>query len=157
MILEYRTATPADAGDCIRLRGLTRENSIPEDWLASVGITVESWARNIQDGVSPGFVCTAAHEMAGYCFGSRKTGEVLVLAMHPNYENQGVGRELLRLVVGYLQDQGHKRLFLGCSPDPAVRSYVFYRHLGWSSTGTFDDNGDEVLEFLHPAVPRGGA
>jgi hypothetical protein len=87
MNLEYRSATPADARDCIRLRGLTRENAIPEDWLASVGITTESWAKDIQDGASPGFVCVAEDEMAGYCFGSSKTGEVLVLAMHPNYEN----------------------------------------------------------------------
>jgi ribosomal protein S18 acetylase RimI-like enzyme len=157
MHLKYRTATPADARDCIRLRGLTRDNAISEDWLASVGITAESWAKDIQDGASPGFVCTATDEMAGYCFGSAKTGEVLVLAMHPNYENLGIGRELLRLVVGDLHEKGHKRLFLGCSPDPSVRSYGFYRHLGWNSTGAFDDNGDEVLEYLHQASARSGA
>lgn len=157
MNLQYRTATPADARDCIRLRGLTRDNAIPDDLLASVGITAESWAKDIQDGASPGFVCTAADEMAGYCFGSAKTGEVLVLAMHPNYEDRGIGKELLRLVVEYLQAQGHDRPFLACSPDPSVRSYGFYRHLGWSSTGSFDDNGDEVLEYLHHARPRGKA
>jgi ribosomal protein S18 acetylase RimI-like enzyme len=157
MNLEYRSATPADARDCIRLRGLTRENAISEDWLASVGITTESWAKDIQDGASPGFVCVAEDEMAGYCFGSSKTGEVLVLAMHPNYENRGIGRELLRLVIACLQEQGHERLFLGCSPDPSVRSYGFYRHVGWSSTGTFDENGDEVLEYRHHAGPHRGA
>ena len=82
---------------------------------------------------------------------------LLVLALHPNYENRGIGRELLRLVIACLQGKGHERLFLGCSPDPSVRSYGFYRHLGWSSTGTFDSNGDEVLEYLHHAVPRSGA
>jgi ribosomal protein S18 acetylase RimI-like enzyme len=157
MKLEYRSATPADARDCIRLRGLTRENAIPEDLLASLGITTESWAKDIQDGASAGFVCVAEDEMAGYCFGSSKTGEVLVLAMHPNYENLGIGRELLRLVIACLQELGHERLFLGCSPDPSVRSYGFYRHVGWSSTGTFDENGDEVLEYRHHAGPHRGA
>jgi hypothetical protein len=28
-----------------------------------------------------------------------------------------------------------------------VRSYGFYRHLGWRSTGSFDDRGDEILEY----------
>jgi len=50
-----------------------------------------------------------------------------------------------------LAKHGHARLFLGCSPDPASRSYGFYRHLGWHSTGTFDQYGDEILEiFLDP-------
>jgi hypothetical protein len=57
---------------------------------------------------------------------------------------------LLQLVIDDLRSQGHGRLFLGCASDPAVRSYGFYRHLGWVSTGTTDLHGDEVLE-LHLA------
>lgn len=40
---------------------------------------------------------------------------------------------------------GFMSLFLGCSTDPASRSYGFYRHLGWTPTGTLDDAGDEIL------------
>ena len=46
-----------------------------------------------------------------------------------------------------LKDYGHIRLFLDCSPDPKDRSYGFYRHLGWQSTGALDTHGDEILEF----------
>jgi hypothetical protein len=70
MNLVYRTAIPADTKDCIRLRGLTRENAVSKDRLATLGITAESWAKDFQDGASPGFVCIQAGEMAGYCFGS---------------------------------------------------------------------------------------
>ena len=28
-----------------------------------------------------------------------------------------------------------------------LRSYGFYRHLGWQSTGALDMYGDEILEF----------
>ncbi|MFG6467503.1 hypothetical protein [Roseateles sp. BYS87W] len=59
-----------------------------------------------------------------------------------------MGKRLLRLVVDVLFTAGHRRLFLGCSPDPAVRSYSFYRRQGWVSTGSFDRAGDEVLEFV---------
>ena len=50
------------------------------------------------------------------------------------------------------QTRGTQRLwahpaFLDCSPDPKVRSYGFYRHLGWQSTGALDTHGDEILEF----------
>ena len=49
---------------------------------------------------------------------------------------------------GDLAALGHQRLFLGCSADPQSRSYGFYRHLGWRSTGEFDAHGDEILEYF---------
>ena len=148
MHFEYRSASPLDAPDCVRIRGLTRENAVSAQRLAAFGITVESWANDIRSGELPGFVCVASAEMAGYCFGSSTTGEVIVLALQPAYEGLGIGRKLLNLVVAHLRSVGHDRLFLGCSPDPAVRSYGFYRYLGWQSTGTVDHHGDEVLELM---------
>ena len=146
--LEYRSASPLDALECVRIRGLTRENAISAQRLAALGITAESWANDMRSGALPGFVCVASAEMAGYCYGSSTTGEVIVLALQPAYEGLGIGRELLNLVVARLRSLGHARLFLGCSSDPAVRAYGFYRHLGWQSTGAVDHHGDEVLELV---------
>ena len=151
MALTYRSATPGDAADCVVLRGATRENAVSAERLRSMGITTDSWAEDIRSGALPGFVCTVQERMVGYCFGASATGEVVVLAVLPAFEGQGIGRELLRRVVAHLHGLGRQRLFLGCSADPATRSHGFYRHLGWRSTGTFDDRGDEVLEYLRPA------
>ena len=148
MKFQYRRATPLDATECVRIRGLTRENAIPEQRLATLGITAESWAHDIKTEALPGFICMAGAKMAGYCFGSSATGEVIVLALQPEFERLGIGRELLRLVAAHLRTCGHERLFLGCSPDASVRSYGFYRHLGWHSTGKIDGHGDEVLELV---------
>ena len=158
MALEYRAALPDDVPECLVLRGKTRENSISAEGLRARGITVESWAQDIRHGVLPGCVCLADAKIVGYCFGVRESGEVAVLALLPAFENQGIGKSLLNRVAQELAAFGFNRLFLGCSPDPTTRSYGFYRHLGWHSTGTFDAAGDEVLEhFLEkPArqVPR---
>lgn len=148
MHLEYRSASPLDAPECVRIRGLTRGNAVSTQRLAALGITAETWANDIRSGELPGFVCVASAEMAGYCYGSSTTGEVIVLALQPAYEGMGIGRELLNHVVSHLRSLGHDRLFLGCSSDPAVRSYGFYRHLGWKSTGAIDHHGDEVLELV---------
>lgn len=148
--LEYRSATPEDANECVRTRGLTRENAVSVQRLAEYGITAESWANDIRSGELPGFICMAGDQFAGYCFGSSTTGEVIVLVVLPAHENHGVGSKLLSLVVSHLQAIGHQRLFLGCSSDPSVRSYGFYRHHGWKSTGTEDSHGDEVLELVRP-------
>jgi GNAT superfamily N-acetyltransferase len=148
----YRPALPSDAVACVELRAKTRENAVPAERLAAVGITAESWANDIATGKLPGHVCTANDELAGYCFGDRETGEVVVLALTPQFECQGIGKELLARVVSDLASCGHRRLFLGCSSDPTTRSYGFYRHLGWVSTGALDKFRDEVLE-LRVAEP----
>jgi len=147
---EYRPATPEDAPECFRIRGLTRENALSGQRLHELGITPDSWAKVIRTGELPGFVCTVGGDIAGYCFGDSKSGEVIVLVVLPAYENRGIGRKLLGRVVRQLGELGHERLFLGCSSNPSVRSHGFYRHLGWRSTGAVDQQGDEILELLSP-------
>ena len=148
MTPSYRRAVPEDIAACLVLRGLTRENAIPADRLAAIGITEPSWADDVRADRLPGYVCLDQGAIAGYCFGEKATGEVVVLALLPAYEKRGIGRHLLGLVVDHLATLGHRRLFLGCSADPSTRSHGFYRHLGWVSTGTFDRAGDEVLELF---------
>ena len=145
---DYQPATASDARECVRIRGQTRENAVSEERLRALGITAESWAEDIRIGALPGFVCKLGNRMAGYCFGAALTGEIVVLVVLPEFEGQGIARQLLALVVKHLRGLGHKRLFLGCSANPAVRSYGFFRHLGWRSTGTVDALGDEVLELF---------
>ena len=146
MHLSYRSAQPEDAADCVSVRAMTRENAFSEDQLRSIGITAESWGESIRSGALPGHICTSGGSIVGYCFGSRDTGEIEVLVVLPDFERRGIGRELLKRTTDTLADFGHRRLFLGCSPTPTSRSYGFYRHLGWRSTGTFDQRGDEILE-----------
>ena len=145
-LLEYRPAQPTDVAECIVIRGQTRENAVSAGRLAALGITAESWSEWVQTGALPGFVCRDDANIIGYCFGELATGEVVVLALLPDFENRGIGRQLLDLVVDELFRAGHTRLFLGCSADPTSRSYGFYRHLGWRSTHQFDRHGDEILE-----------
>lgn len=146
--LEYRAAVPGDVAACVSLRGRTRENAVSVQRLAAVGITVASWSEAVRRGSLPGYVCLKDGEVIGYCFGATASGEIEVLALLPAFENQGIGKALLNRVVEALSGIGFTRLFLGCSSDPASRSYGFYRHLGWRSTRTFDARGDELLEYL---------
>jgi GNAT superfamily N-acetyltransferase len=141
-----RPACPGDAADCVRLRGLTRENAVSEARLRAYGITVESWAADIARGALCGWVAVQQGQLQGYAFGDIASGEVVVLALLPQAEGRGLGRRLLALVVQELHRRGHRRLFLGTTADPALRAYGFYRHLGWQGTGRVDARGDEVLE-----------
>ena len=146
-MIDIRPATPEDAAACVVLRGQTRQNAISATRLAELGITPTSWGEDIRSGVLPGHVAWQGARMVGYCFGESASGEVVVLALLPECEGQGLGRRLLLQVMADLQGFGHQRLFLGCSADPKSRSHGFYRHLGWRSTGTVDRYGDELLEW----------
>ena len=146
--VDFRLAVPDDVPECLVVRGKTRQNPASEELLRSFGITAASWAENVRSGALPGHVCIVDRNIVGFCFGVRETGEIQVLAMLPEFENRGIGRTLLDMTARELANQGHTRLFLACSPDPASRSYGFYRHLGWRSTGGFDQYGDEILELF---------
>ena len=147
--LTFLPADPQDAAAFITLRGHTRQNAVSAERLAEFGITAESWAELMRSGKLPGHACHANGVLVGYCFGDLDTGEIIVLALLPEIESMGAGKTLLELVMADLRAHGHQRLFLGCSSDPASRSYGFYRHLGWTSTGETDAHGDEVLAFRY--------
>lgn len=144
--VHYRPATSEDIPHCVDLRGRTRENAISAERLGELGITVESWAGEVRSGALPGFVCVDDGAIVGYCFGDVASGEIVVLALLPRCEGQGIGKHLLGLMVRLFGAAGHARLFLGCSSDSTTRSHGFYRRLGWVPTGTVDHLGDEVLE-----------
>ena len=150
--LVLRRAVPDDIAACVELRGRTRENAVSAERLAAAGITTASWADDVRTDRLGGHVCVDGDALAGYCFGDNASGEVVVLALLPAYEERGIGRRLLGLVVDDLAGRGHRRLFLGCAADPKTRSHGFYRHLGWVSTHAFDAAGDEILELFPRAA-----
>jgi GNAT superfamily N-acetyltransferase len=148
MSTQYRSAKPEDIAQCIDIRGKTRENAVPAARLAQLGITLQSWSEEVRSGEMCGHICEFDGQIVGYAFGATATGEVVVLALLPEYEGQGIGKELLQQTMDELKSLGHRRLFLGCSSDPQVRSHGFYRRLGWRPVGRTDKYGDEMLEYF---------
>lgn len=146
----YRDAIPDDMAACLDLRGKTRENAISVEELKTAGVTLESLQHRVSTGSLLGYVCLFDNKIVGYCMGDKNIGRVVVLALLPEYENKGIGKTLLNKMAECFKSLGFTRIFLGCSPDQQVRSYRFYRHLGWQSTGTFDHRQDEILEYFFP-------
>lgn len=141
----YHKTLSSDFKQCIEVRSQTRQNPVSEAQLAEYGITAESQGPLFDDGTIVGFVAESENRIIGFCSGHTQTGEVLVLALLPEFENLGIGKKLLESVVHLLFDSGFKRLWLAASPDPAIRAHGFYRHLGWQFTGKEDDIGDQIL------------
>jgi len=142
-----RDAIGYDLAACTAIRGKTRDNPISAERLRAMGVTEEAWRTRMANGDLVGSVFECDGTIVGYCFADTKTAEILVLALLPEYEGRGIGKSVLADVVHKLQLSGHKKLWLAASPDPAVRAYGFYRHLGWVPSGDFDAHNDEILIF----------
>jgi len=60
-----------------------------------------------------------------------ETGEMWVIAVLPEYEQKGIGAELLARVENALWTAGWNEIWLTTDLDIALRSYGFYRYQGW--------------------------
>ena len=141
----YRRAIPNDLPACIGVRGRTRDNPLSAEHLASLGVTPESWSPLMERQQIQGLVAESAAETVGFCFGDQRSGEVLVLAVLPDFEGEGIGQRLLGLTTEILFSRGHHELWLAASPRSDVRAHGFYRRLGWTWRGETDDIGDQIL------------
>ena len=139
-----REITAEDIEYLFDLRSQTRENSMSRAELAAIGITPASITAGLETSLK-GWLCVVDDTVAGFTLGDSSTGEMMVIAVHPEYEGRGVGRELMARVQSWLFSCGHTELWLSEFPDPALRAYQFYRRLGWLPTGTIE-NQHQILK-----------
>lgn len=147
MKIEFRDARAKDFGRCVEIRGMTRDNPVPAEVLKELGVTEETWVPLIKNGRISGVIAESPDGVVGFCNGDVNTGEVLVLAVLPEYEGHGLGKSMLALVADKLFSSGLDKLWLAASACPEIRAHGFYRHLGWVPSGVRDTNGDEILEY----------
>lgn len=147
LALKFRPTTQADLAATYAVRASTRDNPIPESRLLEKGITPEAVWAGFTRGDYVGWVCEADGVVIGFCTGDAATGEVLVLALPPDFEKKGIGARLLALVIEGMREKGSPRLWLAASPDPRIRAHGFYRANGWAPTGEVLENGDEILAY----------
>ncbi len=143
--LVFRETLPSDIERLFSVRARTRENPISKEGLASIGVTPESIAKQMASGRVKGWVCLDSSTLVGFCNGDAETGEVLVLAVLPEYECRGIGTCLLSRVVEWLRSVDSNTFWLAASPDTRIRAHGFYRSLGWQPNGKRQENGDEIL------------
>lgn len=134
--------TAADIPAVFTVRVSTTENTMTLERLEELGITPESIADAIT-GSAKGWVCELADIVVGFVMGDADSGEITVLALHPDHERQGFGKQLMQQACQWLFDAGHDQLWLLTGADPALRAYGFYQALGWLPTGEYPDGDDE--------------
>ena len=143
----FRTIESKDIHDLFEVRLSTNENCVSLDTLAKMGITPES----IADGLSgplKGWLCEISGNVVGFTLGNKETGEMMVVAVLPEYERRGIGKQLMMLITDWLWSCGQETPWLLANTDPNVRASGFYKTLGWEKTGMSDDGSHQILK-LH--------
>ncbi len=143
MKLGYRKMDVDDLPAAFSVRLSTVENAITMEELEKDDITPTSLAESMKLHVG-GWLCEESGTVVGFSMGDRLNGEVQVVAVIPEYEGNGIGKRLLRLVQNWLFSEGHGEIWLRANPNPMIRAYGFYRKLGWRATGRMVDD-DEIM------------
>jgi GNAT superfamily N-acetyltransferase len=147
--VSIRPITAADIPALFHVRPRTRENALTLDELRALGITPDSIATWLE-GSTSGWLCeTQAGEVVGFCMADRDVGELLVIALLPEYEGRGIGGQLMEHAEDWLARSGCTRAWLTTDVDQSLRAYGFYRHRGWT-----DWKLERGLRFMQLELPR---
>ncbi len=92
------TIRDMDAGDirrCIWVRTHTREQCWTLEALTRVGVTEDAVSRLLASS-HMGWVCEQDGQIVGFSMADGSNGEFWVVAVLPDYEGRGIGRQLLK-------------------------------------------------------------
>lgn len=128
--MNYREICTEDIRELFYIRTHTDENNLSLEELHSLGITVETIREKLNTTYT-GWLCEHDNKIIGFAIGDKKTGEIWVIAVFPEYINQGIGSKLLLLVEKQLWKSGCKELWLETDINPKLRAYSFYKKNGW--------------------------
>ena len=83
-----------------------------------------------------GWVCEADDQIVGFAIADLQDYSIWALFVHPDYERQGIGRQLQALMLHWYFSQTQHPVWL--STTPRTRAEEFYRQAGWRETGRTD-------------------
>jgi ribosomal protein S18 acetylase RimI-like enzyme len=147
--MKIREITPADVPALFHVRPRTRENALTLDELRAKGITPESVPIWLAGSVR-GWLCeSTSSEVVGFCMADGSTGELLVIALLPAYEDLGIGGRLMQRAENWLAQSGCTTAWLKTDLDPTLRAWGFYRARGWT-----DWKLEDGLRWMQLKLPR---
>ena len=140
----FREIESNDIPGLFDVRLSANENQVTSEYLAGIGITPKSIADGLA-GPLKGWLCEVSGKVVGFSLGNKETGEMMVVAVLPEYEEMGIGKKLMKLIQEWLWACGHDEIWLLATPDPKLRASGFYEKLGWEKAGAGND-GHEILK-----------
>lgn len=136
--MNFRDALLTDIPHMMAVRLAVKENALSNPDLVT--------APDYEDYLSErgkGWVCEIDNKIVGFAIGDLTKKNVWALFVLPEFEGQGVGRELLILLLDWYYSKTTDTIWL--STAPKTRAADFYRSFGWKETGLLP-NGEMKFE-----------
>lgn len=133
----FREATIDDIKQIFVVRYSVKENVLRETDLVDEKIC-ESYLTER----GKGWVCEMDGEIVGFAIADLKDNNIWALFLKPEYERQGIGRQLHANMLDWYFSKTPKTVWLGTNPN--TRAELFYRKAGWKEAGT---HGEDEIKF----------
>ncbi len=136
--MKFRELTIQDIPAIFEVRVATDENNFTYEELEAHGITFESVEDKLRKTYK-GWLCEMDGKIVGFVIADKKTAEIWVIAVLPEYINRRIGTKLLNLAEHWLISSGKKNFWLTTDSNKQLRAYKFYLKNGWHEQKTEGD------------------
>lgn len=133
----FREATTADIKGIFVVRYSVTENMLSESDLVN-----EEECESYLTKRGKGWVCEVDGQIVGFAIADLRENNIWALFLKPEYERQGIGRQLHTIMLDWYFSETQKTVWLGTNPN--TRAELFYRKAGWKEVGT---HGDGEIKF----------
>lgn len=124
----YREAIVSDIHQMQIVRHTVKENT-----LSNPALVTDADCEEFMSSRGKGWVCELDGKIVGFAIVDLIANNIWALFIRPEYENQGIGKTLHKLMLNWYFDQTKETVWLGTSPD--TRAEVFYKLQGWQTVG----------------------
>ena len=127
---EFREAKLEDIPQIQKVR-----NSVKENTLSDPGLVTDQDCEDFLFSRGKGWVCEIDGKIVGFAIADLKDNNIWALFLHPDYEKQGIGKNLHDDMLDWYFSITSQTVWLSTAPD--TRAEAFYRKRGWKKTGLY--------------------
>jgi GNAT superfamily N-acetyltransferase len=109
-------------------------NSVKENTLSDPGLVTDKDCEEFLTLRGKGWVCEVDNQIVGFAIVDMKDNNIWALFLKPEFEKQGIGKQLHDTMLNWYFNQTQDTVWLGTSPN--TRAESFYRKSGWTAVGT---------------------
>jgi GNAT superfamily N-acetyltransferase len=109
-------------------------NSVLENTLSNPNLVTDSDCKEFMFERGKGWVCEIDNQIVGFSIADLKDNNIWALFLLPEFEKQGIGRQLHDIMLDWYFTQTKNKVWLGTSAK--TRAELFYRKSGWTEVGT---------------------
>jgi len=108
-------------------------NSVKENWLSDPALVTDKDCEDYLTQKRKGWVCVIENRLVGFSIVDLEDKNIWALFVHPDFENNSIGKRLHDIMLRWYFDQTKETIWLGTAP--GTRAEKFYRKAGWKEVG----------------------